>query len=208
MPKSEPHQRIQHYLGAVETGIALSDEAAQKRLDEDTAHALSHIEKAQEHLDEDATQEVDLLRTALDELRVQYALGKMEGAEKLSEIEERIERGYRKLKSAVQRAKKLTAHENEELNETLQKSWENLKLEINILYLRLSVAHDSGSEKLAAAKEDLIQDVKLIAKLGREEAEIIDDNCSHWCKKIEKSVRKSALKLVRSMEKYLLDSGA
>jgi hypothetical protein len=208
MSNLEPDQQIQRYLGAVESGLILSDEAAQKRLDEDSAKALAHIENAQEHLDEEAHHEVDLLRTALDELRVQYALGKMEGAEKLTEIEERIEHGYQNLKNAVRRAKNLTKQESEELNDALHQGWRNLKLGINILYLRLSLAHDSGNDRLAAAKEELIQDVKFLAKLGKDEAELIGDNCSLWCKKVEKSVRQSALKLVRSMEKYLLDSGS
>ena len=206
MPKLETDKNIQRYLGAVETNIVLSDSAAQKRLDEDAAKALAHIEKAQEHLDEDVHNEVDLLRSAIDELRVQYALGKMEGAEKLEGIEERIEHGYRKLKSAVRRTKKLTEHESEELNDSLHKGWRSLKLEMNILYLRLGLAHETGSEKLAAAKKELIEDAKAIAKLGKEEAELIRENCSLWCQKTKSSVRKSALKLVRSMEKYLLDS--
>ena len=206
MTKPESDKSIQRYLSAVETSIILSDAAAQKRLDEDAAKALARLEKVQEHLDEDAHKEVDLLRVAIDELRVQYALGKMEGTEKLEEIEERIERGYRKLKNAVRKTKKLTGQESEELNNALHKSWRSLKLEINLLYLRLSLAHDAGSEKLMAAKEDLVEDAKLIAKLGKEEAEIIRHDISLWCKKIKTSTRKSALRLVQSMEKYLLDS--
>ncbi len=206
MAKLESDKSIQRYLDAVETSIILSDAAAQKRLDKDADKALARLEKAQNHLDENAHKEVDLLRTAIDELRVHYALGKMEGAEKLEEIEARIENGYQRLKDAVRRATTLTGHESEELNNALRKGWRSLKLEINLLYLRISLAHDAGSGKLAAAKEELAEDAKLIAKLGREEAKLIEDNLSLWCKNLEKSVRKSSLKLVRSMEKYLLDS--
>lgn len=206
MTKLESYKSIQRYLGAVETSIVLSDAAAQKRLGEDSAKALAHIGKAQEHLDEDAHKETDLLRAAIDELRVQYALGKMEGSEKLEEIEGRIEHGYQKLKNAVRRAKRLTERESEELNESLHKGWRSLKLEINLLHLRLSLAHDAGSEKLADAKKELVEDAKSIAQMGKKEAELIRDNLSIWCEKTKKTVRKSALKLVRSMEKYLVDS--
>ena len=202
----ESDKNIEHYLGALETSIILSDAAAQKRLGEHAAVTLVHIDNAQKYLDEDVYHEVELIRTAIDELRVQYALGKMEGAEKLEEIEERIEHGYQKLKNAVRKTKKLTEHEREELNEALHKGWRSLKLEINLLHLRLSLAHDTGSEKLAAAKKELVKDAKHIAKLGKKEAELIGENFSPWCEKIKKSVSKSALKVIRSMEKYLLDS--
>ena len=206
MTKLESDKSIQRYLSAVETSIILSDASAQKRLNQHAAKALAHIEKIQKYIDDDAQQEVDLIRAAIDELRVQYSLGKMEGTERLEEIEEGIEHGYQKLKNAVRKTKKLTEQEAKELNDALHEGWRSLKLEINLLYLRLDLAHDAGSEKLAAAKEELIENAKHIARLGKKEAELIGDNCSLWCKKIEKSMRKSALKLIRSMEKHLLDN--
>ncbi|MDB4438385.1 hypothetical protein N9195_02220 [bacterium] len=197
---------IQRYLGSVETSINLSDVAAQKKLDDGAALAIDRIAKAQGYLDAESHKQVDLLRAAIDELRVQYALGKMEGSEKLEAIEDRIEHGYRNLKNALRRTKKLTAYEAEELNDNLHEGWRHLKLEINLLYLRLGLVHDSGSERLALAKEALIEDAKLIARLGKEEADLVGKNFSLWCRNLKKSLRKSALKLVHSMEKYLVDS--
>jgi len=203
-PKSDTC--IENYLNSLEEHINLSDSDAQKRLDKHASKALDHIKHAQGHIDEDSHKEVNHIRIALDDLRLQYALGKMEGVEKLEKIEEQLKNSFQKLKNAVRKTKSLAEQENEELSNALHTGWRDLELEINLLYLRLGLAHDAGSEKLATAKDELVEDIKHISELGKEEAEIIGENFSAWCHKVKRSTRKSALKVVQSMEKYLSDN--
>lgn len=206
MKQLEVDKNIQRYLGAVELNMALGDAEAQNQLEEKVALALPPLVEARKHLEESEHKEIDLLRTAIDELRVQFALGKMEGADTLEEIEGRIAHGFSGLKNSVRKAKRLTGKEAEELNESLHKGWRKLKLEINILYLRLELAHETGSEKFDTARKELIEDVKQIAELGKEEAEEAAADLGLWLKQVKMVVQKRALKVVKSMENYLLDA--
>ncbi len=198
--------QIEHYLTEVETGMEMSDAEANKQLDTSANGILNHIKALEKHVDTIGQREAEILQTAIGELRVQFALGRMEGTEKLQELERRIEQGFRQMKDALKRAKELTSEQVDALIESLHDSWRRLKMEISLLHLRIAFAHETGVEKLAVAKAELMNDLKKIGNLAKENTEEITSDFSSWIKKTRKSISKRSHSTLTSMERYLLSS--
>lgn len=180
------------YLDAVENGILVSDADRIKTLCEQTDRASSQIGEVEPHLDSEGQHEARILRAAIDELQVQLALGKMEAAEKIGEIEKRIEHGYSQMKHAVGRLEKLGEEEADALREKIHKSWMALKAAGSIARLRLELAEEKGEAQLLAAKDELIGDFEKIRDLTTESVGGAYEKSSEWIERTKKSVGRKA----------------
>lgn len=192
---------LQSYLQASQTKILRGDAEAREKLTEHADRAIARVHQTVDHLPEAEQKEARHLKTALDELKLQFALGKMEGAEKLKNLEERIEYGFVSLKKAVKKAEKIGEKETKEANHALHEGWEKLQLEMMILYVRLDLAHEAGSQKLGAAKDEFISDIKLIAEFGKEEADHLGEDFSAWIKRSQKSVGEKSHRFLERLKK-------
>ena len=180
------------YLDAVEHGILVSDADSIRALCEQTDRASSQIGEVEPHLDSEGRHEARLLRAAIDELQVQLALGKMEAAEKIGEIEKRIEHGYRQVKHAVGRLERLGEEEVDLLRDKIHKSWMDLKAAGSIARMRLELAEEKGEAKLQAAKDELIGDFAKIRDLTKENVGDAYEKSSEWIERTKKSVGRKA----------------
>jgi hypothetical protein len=180
------------YLDVVEHGILVSDADSIRALCEQTGRASSQIEEVEPHLDSEGRHEARILRAAIDELQVQLALGKMEAVERIREIEERIEHGYREMKHAVGRLERLGEAEADTLRDKIHKSWMDLKAAVSIARTRLELAEEKGEEKLQAAKDELIGDFEKIRDLTKENVGDAYEKSSEWIERTKKSVGRKA----------------
>lgn len=180
------------YLDVVEHGILVSDADSIKALCEQTGRASSQIGEVEPHLDSEGRHEARILRAAIDELQVQLALGKMETAEKIEEIEQRIEHGYRQVKHAVGRMERLGEAEADALRDKIHKSWMDLKAAGSIARMRLELAEEKGEAKLQAAKDELIGDFTKIRDLTKENVGGAYEKSSEWIERTKKSVGRKA----------------
>ena len=180
------------YLDEVEHGILVSDADSIKALCEQTDRASSQIGEVEPHLDSEGRHEARILRAAIDELQVQLALGKMEAAEKIEEIEQRIEHGYRQVKHAVWRMERLSEEEADALRDKIRKSWMDLKAAGSIARIRLELAEERGEAKLQAAKDELIGDFAKIRDLTKESVGDAYGKSSEWIERTKKSLGRKA----------------
>ena len=183
---------IVYYLDTVENGILLSDSESIKKLCEETEHASSGIREVEPHLDSQGRQESNVLRAAIDELQVQLALGKMDAADKLDEIERRIEHSYGEMKHAIARLERLSEEEADALRDRIHNSWLHLKSAGTIARIRLELADEKSKEKLQAAKNELIEDLEKIRNLAKENVGDACEKSADWIKKTKKSVGRKA----------------
>jgi uncharacterized protein (UPF0335 family) len=183
---------IVYYLDTVENGILLSDSESIKKLCEETEHASSGIRDVEPHLDSQGRQESNILRAAIDELQVQLALGKMDAADKLDEIERRIEHSYAEMKHAIARLERLSEEEVDALRDRIHSSWLHLKSAGTIARIRLELADEKSKEKLQAAKNELIQDLEKIRNLAKENVGGACEKSADWIKKTKQSVGRKA----------------
>lgn len=191
---------IDTYIVSFETGIVISDAAAHHHREERATDLIANLTEAELHLDPIGLHEAEILRTAIGELRVQFALGKMEGTEKLHEIKDKIEQSMRRVKKALHQAKKGTADDVQEIDTKLHNSWLSLEAQVNLLDLRMNLALEKTDEKAKAAKEEVTEDLKTIRKLAHENF----DDASEWVKRTKKSVSQRTHKIVDAMDQYLL----
>lgn len=183
---------IVYHLDVVEHGILVSDADSIRALCEQTGRASSQIGEVEPHLDSAGRHEARILRAAIDELQVQLALGKMEAAERIGKIEERIEHGYREMKHAVGRLERLGEAEADALRDKIHKSWMDLKAAGSIARMRLELAEEKGEAKLQAAKDELIGDFAKIRDLTKENVGDAYGKSSEWIEKTKKSVGRKA----------------
>ena len=191
---------IGYYLDEVEHGIQVSDAESIKNLCEQTGSASSRIEELESHLDSEGQREARILRAAIDELQVQLALGKMDAAEKVEEIEKRIEHGYSQMKHAVGRLERLGEAETEALREKIHKSWIHLKVASTIARLRLELAEEKGAAKLQAAKDELIEDFEKIRYLAKENVSGAYEKSAEWIEKTKDSVGRKARNVLEAIK--------
>ena len=171
---------ISYYLDAVESGILMSDADSIKKLYEETGHASSQLEGIELHLDSEGQRDSRILRAAIDELQVQLALGRMDAADKVEEIETRLEHGYSRIKHAVGRLERLSKDESNALRDKIHSSWIHLKVAGTIARLRLDLAKDKSEVCLEAAKESLIQDFEKIRDFAKENVAATRKKSAQW----------------------------
>jgi hypothetical protein len=116
----------------------------------------------------------------------------MEAVERIREIEERIEHGYREMKHAVGRLERLGEAEADTLRDKIHKSWMDLKAAVSIARTRLELAEEKGEEKLQAAKDELIGDFEKIRDLTKENVGDAYEKSSEWIERTKKSVGRKA----------------
>lgn len=191
---------IVSYLDVIEHGILVSDADGIKALCEQTRHASSQIGEVEPHLDHEGRHEAQILRAAIDELQVQLALGKMEAAEKIGEIEKRIEHGYRQVKHGVERLEKRGEAEADVLRDKIHKSWIHLKAAGSIARLRLELAEEKSEAKLQAEKDELIEDFAKIRDLTKENVVDAYEKSSEWIERTKKSVRRKARNVLEAIK--------
>lgn len=183
---------IAYYLDTVENGILLSDSESIKKLCEETQQASSGIREVEPHLDSQGRHESNILRAAIDELQVQLALGKMDAADKLDEIERRIGHGYHQIKNAIARLERLSEKEADALRERIHSSWLHLKSAGTIARIRLELADEKSKEKLQATKNEFIEDLEKIRILAKENVGGTCEKSADWIKKTKQSVGRKA----------------
>jgi hypothetical protein len=183
---------IAYYLDTVEKGILLSDSESIKKLCEETENASSGIREVEPHLDSQGRQESNVLRAAIDELQVQLALGKMDAADELDEIERRIGHGYDQMKHAISRLERLSEEEIDALRDRIHSSWLHLKSAGTIARIRLELADEKSKEKLQAAKSELFEDFEKIRDLAKENVGGACEKSGEWIKKAKQSVGRKA----------------
>lgn len=205
MKSIEIDQHITRYLSAIESGIAMSDSEAHLHRDKRAADLVSNLTNAEGHLDQIGQHEAQLLRTAIDELRVQFTLGKMEGVDKLHEIEERIASRSKKVSAALRRVKSTATDEVHDIEQGFALAWRALSTEINLLDLRYGIAEEQAGEKISTATHEVSEDLKLITRLAKERLEELKEEFQTWAKETKKSVSKRTHKTIDSIEQYLLD---
>lgn len=205
MNQLQADKNILRYLGAVESSMAMSDAKARKQLKERVALSEEPIEKAEEYLDEADQKKASLLRSAIDELHLQYVLGRMEGVEKLQEIEKRIEHGFFDMKNSLRKSKRPTEDEAEHLSEALSDFWKKLKLEINLLYYRIELGREAEGTEHTNLKEELAEDARSIAALCERDADQAKIDFELWLQNTRKSVSERAHKVVKGIEHYFTD---
>lgn len=191
---------IVYYLDVVEHGILVSDADSIKALCEQTDRASSQIGEVEPHLDSEGRHEARILRAAIDELQVQLALGKMEAAERIGEIEERIEHGYREMKRAVGRLERLGEAKADTLRDKIHKSWMDLKAAVSIARTRLDLAEEKGEAKLQAAKDEVVGDFAKIRDLTKENVGGAYEKSSEWIERTKKSVGTKARKVLDAIK--------
>lgn len=189
------------YVDAVERGILVSDAESIKLLCEQTDRASSRIEEVESQLDGEGRHEARILRALIDELQVQLTLGKMEAAEKVEEIEKRIEHGYRQVKHAVGRLERLGEMEADALLDKVHRSWMDLKAAGSIARLRLELAEEKGEVKLQAAKDELVRDFEKIRDHTKENVGSAYEKSAEWIEKTKNSVGRKARNVLEAIKK-------
>ena len=180
---------ISCYLDAVENGIQLSDSDSIKKLCEETSHASAGIKEVESHLDSEGQRDSRILRAALNELQVKFALGKMETTDKVEAMERRIEHGYSLVKQAVGRLERLSEDEMNVLRDRIHRSWIHLKAAGTIARIRLHLAEEKSETKLEAAMDELIEDFKKIRSLAKQSTSDACEKSAEWIDKTKKAVR-------------------
>ena len=183
---------ISYYLDTVEKGILMSDADSIKKLCEETDHASSRLGDVEPHLDSEGQRDVRILRAAIDELQVQLALGEMDAADKVVEIEEVIEHGYGRIKHAVGRIERLGEAEISALRDKIHCSWIHLKAASTIARIRLELAEEKSEEKLEIARDGLIQDFEKIRNLAKENVGDAGEKSTDWIENVKGVVSRKA----------------
>lgn len=191
---------ISYYLDTVENGILMSDADSIKKLCEETGHASSRLEDVELHLDSEGQHDSRILRAAIDELQVQLALGKMDAAGKVEEIEKRIEHGYSRMKHAVGRLEKLGEAEANALRDKIHSSWIHLKVAGTIARIRLELAEEKSEAKLEAAKDELIADFEKIRNMAKENIGEACEKSADWIEKTKESVGRKAHNVLEALK--------
>lgn len=205
MTQLQAERNIERYLGAMRAGLELNETHAEQERDKRAKELLRDLETAEENLGEEERHEVHILHTAIGDLRLQYGLGKMEGAEKLSEIEHRLEHGYQKTKNALRKLRNLSQKEAQAVQEKIHRGWQALQTEVKLLYIRLDLAEEKTEEKISAAKDEIVKDIKSIANLARENAAGARDKAHGWTTQAKKSVSKRSHRILDWLDRWLLD---
>ena len=183
---------IGYYLDAVESGILMSDADSIKKLCEETGNASSRLEDVEPHLDSEGQHDSRILRAAIEELQVQLALGKMDAAEKIGEIETRLEHGYSRIKHAVGRLERLGEDERKALRDKIHSSWIHLKVAGTIARIRLDLAKEESEARLKAEKENLIRDFEKIRNLAKENIGEAHEKSAQWIDHAKESVSRKS----------------
>lgn len=191
---------ISYYLDTVENGILMSDADSIKKLCEETGHASSQIEDVELHLDNEGQRDSRILRTAIDELQVQFALGKMDAADKVGDIEKRIEHGYGRMMQAVGRIGRLGEDETNALRDKIHSSWIHLKVAASIFRIRLELAEENGEAKLEAAKHELIANFEKIRDLAKENVGEACEKSADWIDKTKGSIGRKAHNVIDAIK--------
>jgi len=199
----EKDQPIVEYLSIVQIGIIMNDDDAYVHREQRARDLVSNLTKAEAHLDAIGQQEAQLLKTAIDELRVQFSLGKMEGVEKLREIENRITHQAKRVSEAFHRAKENASEEIYDLQQGFTLAWRALNTEITLLDLRLDLIKEQARTKVSTATHQVSEDIKLIARLAKAELKQLSENFKEWSAKTKKSVSTRTHKVIDSLEHYL-----
>lgn len=191
---------ISYYLDTVEKGILMSDADSIKKLCEETDHASSKLEEVEPHLDSEGQRDLRILRVAIDELQVQLALGEMDTADKVVEIEEAIEHGYGRIKHAVGRIERLGEAEIRALRDKIHCSWIHLKVAGTIARIRLELAEEKSEEKLEVARDGLIQDFKKIRNLAKENVGDAGEKSTDWIENVKGVVSRKAHNILAAIK--------
>lgn len=191
---------ISYYLDTIESGILMSDADSIKKLCEETDHANARLEDVEPHLDSEGRHASSILRTAIDELQVQLSLGKMDAADNLAEIEEKLEHGYSKMKHAVGRIESLGEDESTALRDKIHSSWIHLKAATTIARLRLELAEEKSQDKTEAAKDELIRDFEKIRDLANESAIEAREKSAEWIETAKESVSRKTRNILDAIK--------
>jgi hypothetical protein len=201
--KTNTHTEIMNislYLDTVESGILMSDANSIKKLCEETTHASSKLEDIEPQLDSEGQHESRILRSLIDELRVQLALGKMNASERIDEIEQRITHSYSKIKSAAGRLEKLGKEETNSLRDNIHNSWMHLKAALTIARIRLELAEEKSEAKLQSAKDELIRDFEKIRDLAKDNTGEACDKSVKWIKSAKKTVSRRSHNVLKALK--------
>lgn len=201
--KTNTHCEIMNisvYLDTVESGILMSDSNSIKKLCDETTHASSKLEDIEPQLNSEGQHESRILRSLIDELRVQLALGKMNTSERLDEIEQKITQSYSRIKNAVGRLERLGKEETNDVRNKIHNSWMHLKAALTIVHIRLELAEEKSEAKLQSAKDELIRDFEKIRDLVSDNTEEACKKSSKWIKNAKKSVGKRTHNVLKALK--------
>lgn len=170
--------------------MASDVEQAHSTFAEKVSQSLENINHVGEQLQEDDRHEISLLRAAIDELRLQFALGKMEGIETLNKIRSKLDHRFNQAAAKISNLERLPSKEVEKLKGKLHQSWKDLKFEIALLNARITLIEEQGLENFSTAKEEMIADLRLIGHYAKENADELNESIQAWAKKTKKSLKK------------------
>lgn len=196
---------IEHYLHAAETSLINDEASAQKSLKEKINVALEKLSHAEKHLEEDDRKEVSLLRSALDELHLQFALGKMEGKSKLIDLQKEVSHGIQMTKSKLKATKQLSEKEKNKILTELHHAWKELRFDLVLIETRIEIASDTIAHKIESSKDEFIKDIKTISQLAKEDFTKTKTKTEEWFSQTKKKVNARARKVLHTIEHQLLE---
>jgi len=189
-------KNVERYLGAIEDGVALSDSAAKKQQTTQADQLIKSLDEATPHLDEEGQKEAHLFRSTIDELKLQLALGKMDGKDQLDELHTKANHHFGNIKESLHRAKQVATDD-------LHQAWLTFKIEIHLLNLRHEIPIEETKESLSNATEEALADIRLIAHYAKDSATDLNDQMHLWTKKAKSSLGNRCHKFLDSLEDFI-----
>ncbi len=143
------HFNVQLNLGAKEVAEAFEEQKKEVR---DWVHTAQKQVEQSQVFGEEKTRE---LKTKLEELRVQAALGKAETRDTLEEQQQKIGQSMQHLKKDVELSLQKAAEKEGELEGQLKESVSNFKTRFDLMRLRSHLAQMDAEDTWNEKKKDL-----------------------------------------------------
>ncbi|HKK88843.1 MAG TPA: hypothetical protein VJ917_08330 [Saprospiraceae bacterium] len=143
------HFNVQLHLGAKEAADAFEE---QKKHLKDWIHTAEKQVEKSKVFSEEKTQE---LKTKLEELRVQAALGRAESRDALVEQQKKISHSMQHLKKDVESTLNKTKEKESELENKLKENVEDFKTKFDLMRLRSHLAQMDAEDAWDKKKKDL-----------------------------------------------------
>jgi hypothetical protein len=143
------HLNVQLHLGAKEAGDIFEE---QKKQLADWIHKAKKQIKDSKLISEEKTQE---LRTKLDELRVQAALGKAEGRDAIQEQQKKISLSMKQFRDDVEKTISIATEKEGQLEEDLKEGINDFKTRFDLFRLRSHLAQMDAEDLWNNKRKDL-----------------------------------------------------
>lgn len=172
---------LQLHLGKAEAEKAFEEQKA--NLQRWTVKMKSRVEEA-ENLSKDQSQKIKI---ALEELRLQAALGKATTEDALKEQQTELKRRMEKLRSDIDLVFETTEEHSDDLLEDLSLRLHDYQIKFDIFKLQLQLARMEGEQEFEKRKNDASAKLQELRKDLDKRTEEASDKFEHFSKEMSEA---------------------